>query len=411
MLTQENARLITEVGPDKPMGRLLREYWIPIVRAACLVAGGAPRRATILHQRLVAYRSPDGTVGVMNEACPHRGASMALARNEKGGLRCVYHGWKICHDGTLLEAPTHAASSQLTHIATGTYPAREAAGMVWAYLGSGTPPALPKLSFMSLPDDHVGVVMTKVRCSWLNMFESLWDSFHAQFLHSRTNRVIFAGAGRGREYFSDTKFDADQLAYDETTMSAALTEYGMQYENDDTAKRTTFAHVMPWFVHHPVGPRPTDDQACQGYVPIDDDHSLLIQWMFNPHAPLKADGYAHKFFDAITDPDDFASGLPRDGVWGQDREAIAQGSYHGLPVAGVMTIPYEDIAMGESQGRLDRTKENLGASDLVVIRGRTMLLEAVKAHQRGEPPLALNFDATQLRATFTSKASSAKEPA
>ena len=36
------------VGPDTPMGRLMREYWIPAATSAELVAGGAPVRLMVL---------------------------------------------------------------------------------------------------------------------------------------------------------------------------------------------------------------------------------------------------------------------------------------------------------------------------------------------------------------------------
>src|SRR5206468_12424844 len=92
MLDREKGKLITRCTGDAPLGKFMREFWIPVMRSEQLQAGGAPERLTILGDKLVAFRSPSGEVGVMDEACPHRGASMALARNEPGGLRCIYHG-------------------------------------------------------------------------------------------------------------------------------------------------------------------------------------------------------------------------------------------------------------------------------------------------------------------------------
>jgi len=43
------------------------------------------------------------------EHCPHRKASLAFGRNEEGGLRCLYHGWKFDCDGRVLEMPSEPA--------------------------------------------------------------------------------------------------------------------------------------------------------------------------------------------------------------------------------------------------------------------------------------------------------------
>src|SRR5262249_18301661 len=72
----------TRVGPGTPMGDLLRRYWIPALMSEQLTeAGGAPTRVRLLGENLVAFRSPDGRIGLVEENCPHRGASLAYGRN------------------------------------------------------------------------------------------------------------------------------------------------------------------------------------------------------------------------------------------------------------------------------------------------------------------------------------------
>src|ERR1700689_3625127 len=105
MLSREENELLTRVGPDAPMGRMLRRYWIPAIQSADVEADGAPKRVRLLGEDLVVFRDTSGRVGLLDENCPHRGASLVLARNEDCGLRCLYHGWKIAVDGTVLEPP------------------------------------------------------------------------------------------------------------------------------------------------------------------------------------------------------------------------------------------------------------------------------------------------------------------
>ncbi len=96
MLSAEDNEILTRVGPGTPMGNLLRRYWIP----ACLSSeiaepDGPPARVRLLCEDLVAFRDTNGAVGLIEERCPHRGASLFYGRNEECGLRCTYHGWKF----------------------------------------------------------------------------------------------------------------------------------------------------------------------------------------------------------------------------------------------------------------------------------------------------------------------------
>src|SRR5579884_2997479 len=110
MLTKAENELLTHVGPETPGGALLRRYWHPVLKAAELEAGGAPKQVRLLGESFVAFRSPDGTVGFIDEFCPHRCASLALGRNEPGGLRCIFHGWKFDVNGNVVEVPSEPAA-------------------------------------------------------------------------------------------------------------------------------------------------------------------------------------------------------------------------------------------------------------------------------------------------------------
>src|SRR5581483_6929645 len=100
VLSKEENELLTRVGPGSPMGDLLRQYWIPaLVSEELSEPDGAPMRVRLLGEDLVAFRDSSGEVGLIQNNCPHRGASLFFGRNEEGGLRCVYHGWKFTADG------------------------------------------------------------------------------------------------------------------------------------------------------------------------------------------------------------------------------------------------------------------------------------------------------------------------
>ena len=104
MLTPAENDLLCRVEGDAPMGQIMRHYWMP----ACLSeeiaeADSKPIQVKLLGESFVAFRDSNGDVGVMDELCPHRRASLVLGRNEECGLRCLYHGWKMDRHGNVVD--------------------------------------------------------------------------------------------------------------------------------------------------------------------------------------------------------------------------------------------------------------------------------------------------------------------
>ena len=117
MLKAEDNEILTRVGPGTLMGELLRRYWTP----ACLTAeipepGSPPARVRLLGENLVAFRDTRGRVGLVQENCPHRGASLYFGRNEDARLRCVYHGWAFDVDGQLRGHAQRAGARSATKV-------------------------------------------------------------------------------------------------------------------------------------------------------------------------------------------------------------------------------------------------------------------------------------------------------
>jgi len=137
MISESENKLLCQVEHQAPMGQMMRRHWVPV----CLIeevaeVDGTPLRARLFGEDLVVFRDTEGKVGVMSERCPHRGASLALGRNEEGGLRCLYHGWKLNISGQVTEMPSEPEASGLAQKVQHTaYPVKEWGGMVWSYLG------------------------------------------------------------------------------------------------------------------------------------------------------------------------------------------------------------------------------------------------------------------------------------
>ena len=387
MLSVQDNDLLTRVE-GAPMGEVLKEYWTPAIRSARLVAGGAPVKVRLFGENFVAYRGEDGKVGFLAEACPHRGASLALGRVEGCELRCIYHGWKFRADGQAVETPSEPpdrAEDFAARVRTTSAATYEAGGVVWVYLGSlPQPPAFPNFPFVGLPDDQVRPLAAETSCNWLQAIEGTLDSSHVSILHQS-----WLGQSKGNlakaAVDSSPRYEFDVQDYGVRFAALRSLEDGNQY-----VRVTEF--VMPYTALIPTG-----DEDCVAIIgtPIDDHNSRqwFIRW--NASHPLTEDTDTHSWYEPLTQaPDDFTSLLRGKPMWGQDREAMASGSF-----SGIENLILEDVAIQESQGAIvDRSKERLGSSDLAVVRTRRMLLEAVRNHTAGSSPLGADVG-TGLKAT------------
>ena len=379
MLTQEQNTLLTRIEPGAPMGDLLKEYWVPACRSEKLEVDGAPERVRLFGENFVAFRVTSGRVGFMAEACPHRCASLALARNEGDGLRCIFHGWKFNVEGQCVDTPTEPTERRETFAAlvpVRTHPVREAGGLVWVYLGKQeAPPRFPDFEFTALPDSHVQPSRGIIKTNWLQGLEALLDSAHVGFLHAAN-----LGSDRGRSVFkaeSDYMLNNGAPSFEFIEQPYGFREGALR----DTEGEVCYARVrevaLPFFSFIPSTPGGPAIVCCS--IPIDDQHTAQWYIAYNVHEPLDVDRL-RSFGTTSGDPDYFNSDMGGvDDLWQQDRAAMKDGHWSGIVGRG---NAYEDFAVQESMGPIvDRSKEFLGSCDHVIIRARSQLLRAVARYQ------------------------------
>ena len=381
MLSQEDNDLLTRVDGDAPMGVMIRQHWwIPAARSANLEPDGKPLRVRLFGANYVAFRATDGQLGFFDEACPHRGASMALARNEDNALRCIYHGWKFSVEGVTVAVPTQPGNEAeyCKHVPLKHYPVRESSGILWVWLGKGTqPPPLPRLPFIDLPPENMVVFRQKVPANWLQGVETTMDSAHLGVLH----QSWLVG-------FGDIEFSSVNMA---PVYHVAYKPFGFRYAavralKDERAYVRTNAFVMPWY-----GIVSPNQSAVQGgsvffSVPIDDENIWYWQMTYRCNERL-VPNKTHLFEDADSWPP-LPPGPPEDN-WGQDREAMKNGHFTGF----TQMLGTEDFAVIMSMGPIsDRTQEFLGAGDGAVLAVRRCLMGALKQHRAGEVPALARHD-------------------
>jgi len=168
---------------------MLRRYWIPALLSEEIPLPDCPPvRVRLLDEDLLAFRDSKGRIGLLDEYCSHRRASLFYGRNEECGLRCVYHGWKYDIEGNVLETPAEPPDSNLKHKVHHTaYSCREASGVIFTYMGpKDKMPLFPNFDWLMVPPDHVVVDKFFIECNYLQSLEGDCDIAHAAYLHRGT---------------------------------------------------------------------------------------------------------------------------------------------------------------------------------------------------------------------------------
>ena len=186
MLNPAENELLTRTGPGTPMGNLFRRFWLPALLPRELPSPDSdPIRFRILGEDLIAFRDSTGTVGFLQNNCPHRGASLFFGRNEEAGLRCVYHGWKFDVTGQCIDMPNEPAESDFKTSPRHGIPAAEWGGLVWIYMGPpDKQPGLPQYEWCMQPNPEQSITRKWLQDSnYSQGHEGHLDSAHIAFLH------------------------------------------------------------------------------------------------------------------------------------------------------------------------------------------------------------------------------------
>ncbi|MBM2809661.1 MAG: aromatic ring-hydroxylating dioxygenase subunit alpha [Chloroflexi bacterium] len=381
MLTQEENEMLTRVGGGTPMGEMLRRYWVPACMSEELPAADCdPIRLRLLCEDLVAFRDTAGRVGIMEESCPHRGASLYFGRNEEGGLRCLYHGWKMDCDGKVLDMPCEPAGSTFKdRVRQLAYPTHEQGGMVWAYMGPvDLMPSFPDFEWTLVPDGNRSIAKVRTEANFVQGIEGTVDSSHGDVLHSGLDKIL----NQRGNFSNDTvpRFEIRDTDYG--FVYAALRDPTEDADRLNYARTTNF--VLPF--HCLVPPRGFGHMHI--FVPIDDEHTWDYSIYFSPTRSIDHQRTLERR-SSVPGVDLFPDrGKIRtvENRFLQDRVAMRERrSFTGIP-GNTM----EDMAVQESMGPIyDRSKEHLGAADAAVIRMRNIMLASARSCARGDDPIGL----------------------
>lgn len=390
MLTAEQNEEITRVGSGTPCGEFMRRYWQPVALVEELPDERPVKAVRLLGENLVLFREENGTYGLLERTCPHRGADLSYGRLEDGGLRCTFHGWLFDANGKCLEQPPEPIGSRyFQKVQQVSYPCEERNGIIWTYMGPGRPPAFPDLDCFVAPQEFTFAFKGFVDCNWLQVLEVGIDPSHASFLHR-----FFEDEDPSEQYgkqFRDETAGAHMpitkvlREYYRPEIRVEETDYGMrlialrQIDEENMHIRVT----NMCFPHAIVIPMSREMTITQWHVPIDDTHSYWYAIFTSYGAPTDKETMRQQRLKLYTLPD-YMPRLNKSNNYGFNPEEQKSQTFTGMGD----DINVHDQWAVESQGAVvDRTREHLARSDIGITTGRRLLRQAIADVQAGLPPL------------------------
>jgi len=379
------------VGPGTPAGRYLRLFWQPVMRAKDLAPGRA-KPLEMLGEKFTIYRGQDGAPHVVAHRCPHRGTPLSLGWVEGDAIRCRYHGWKFDGTGQCIAQPNEDRPFS-QKITLASYPVREYAGLIFAYLGDGAPP-----TFRQYPDlDRPGVLIADpvevLPCTFWNRFDN--DHGHRHWVHRATAQRL------GREDILILHHEtAEETAYGwKGTRSVkgrggdAETSYGevLSGAKAEAERAMGLARVTHWFMPNArllfqrsrakgFEHREVWDSKVVWTVPVNDAAHATFDVTLTPLEGADARAYAEARVQQEQEAEtrwDLA-------------EAILAGemTLEDLPgdISGYTSFTIEDYVTQVGQGSLaERGPEHLAMGDEGPIFHRRLWLREVNAMMASQP--------------------------
>ena len=361
MLSVEQNDRLTRVGPGTPMGELMRRYWHPV--AATVEMDENPTKAVRhLGENLVLYKDRSGTLGLIQESCPHRRVNLLYGIPEEQGLRCPYHGWRFDETGRCLEMPAEAPDSTFKDRVTAlTYPVREMSGLIWAYLGPAPAPLVPRYDLFVWENILRDIGVQVLPCNWLQCQENSLDPIHLEWLHAYQSGYVLELEGvppekrRPVPRHEKIGFDIFEHGVIKRRTYRGTKEEGGTTEDDPE-----------WQLGHPII-FPNWLRVGNGFqmrIPVDDTHTRI--WYYTYYAPPAG----------MTAPQQDTIPLYDVPIFGENGRNLRN-----------FTIAQDTMAWTTQGPIADRTVERLAESDKGVILFRRLLQEQMRIVEDGGEPM------------------------
>jgi vanillate O-demethylase monooxygenase subunit len=166
--------------------------WYPLAWSRDIGREIVARR--VLEEDLAVYRTEEGAVAALEDACPHRLAPLSIGRLQGDAIQCGYHGLTFECSGRCVHAPGMPRVPESFRVRS--YPTAESMGMVWVWMGDADKADRSQVFRLPQYDDPAYSVVEGdallVQANYLSLADNLCDPTHVVYVHQTT----LASAGR-----------------------------------------------------------------------------------------------------------------------------------------------------------------------------------------------------------------------
>ncbi|PZW46634.1 phenylpropionate dioxygenase-like ring-hydroxylating dioxygenase large terminal subunit [Humitalea rosea] len=271
---------------------LLTQFWYPVIPVSLLEGG--PRAFRLLGRDIVVWRDGEGRAAALDDRCCHRTAKLSKGFYSNGVLACGYHGWEFDRDGTVVRVPQRPVDRQgRTNMSVPGYRAEIRYGYVWVALAEPLYP-IPDFEEEAEGFRHIDEFYESWSCAGLRVMENSFDNAHFAFVH----RASFGDQGHPEP----AKVEIDEFADGFTFRSEVpvrnpeAQKVLLNMDSDTTVRSMNARWYAPFLrklrITYPNG---LVHSIVTAATPIDDQHSMICQWVYRNDT--EADAPAQKVID------------------------------------------------------------------------------------------------------------------
>jgi phenylpropionate dioxygenase-like ring-hydroxylating dioxygenase large terminal subunit len=254
---------------------MIQNQWYAVLSSR-QVKKGEVVSARRFGMNLVFFRTYDGAIACVKDACAHRGASLGGGCVHAGNIKCPFHGIEYDARGRCIHIPSEglASTKDYSRFNLMSFAVRELAGIVFVWYGEGEPEGEPR-PFEVLMD--TSYAFDEIQDTWnvdySRVIENQLDVSHLAFVHATT-------IGRGNKTLVNGPkvvwLDEDTL---QTSANNEVDEGQRPKDAGDAEIRSTnltFRFPNMWLNHV------SDKILIFAYfAPIDDEHAIICLRFYN----------------------------------------------------------------------------------------------------------------------------------
>lgn len=351
-------------GPGTLAGRYMRTFWHPIFRSEDLARGTA-RAVRIMNEDFTLYRGETGTPHLVGFRCRHRGAQLSVGWVEGDSIRCFYHGWMYGGDGRCLEQPAEPKPFTDETPIPG-YWAADYLGLIFAYIGPGEPPPLPRYSDFEDKDAFRMVTVNYRGVNFFQDFENGMDRVHGGFVH-RTRPKSYDGVTDSPIVKAEEDEWGLKTFAEHPSGRSGIQSFGMPNKQ----------HIMDTF---------SERENFIWKVPVDDENMVHFRvTLLRGEEAIRKEKERHAARQGKPQLDAFE--LAKEVLAGRLRPDQVD------PATTEMVFFEDDIALLAQGVIADRDNEFLGASDAPIVLLRKLWEREMRSLAEGRPLKQWNYEA------------------